>query len=162
MTRRGNFTHDRTVGHPEWLTPPHILQALGPFDLDPCAPITRPWPMAARHFTTQDDGLLQPWHGFVFCNPPYGNETGKWLARCAEHGRAIALTFARTETKAFFDHVWPRASALLFIEGRLRFHTVDGQPGKTSSGAPSVLIAYSYEAAARLKASRLKGKVVEL
>ena len=23
----------------EWLTPPHVLQALGPFDLDPCAPV---------------------------------------------------------------------------------------------------------------------------
>lgn len=25
-----------------WLTPPHILDALGPFDLDPCAPDPRP------------------------------------------------------------------------------------------------------------------------
>ena len=118
--------------------------------------------MAAAHFTVQDDGLLQPWQGFVFCNPPYGTETGRWLARCADHGRAIALTFARTETKAFHDHVWPRASALLFLEGRLRFHTVDGQHGKTSSGAPSVLIAYGYEAVARLRAANLKGRVVEI
>lgn len=27
----------------EWLTPPHILRALGPFDLDTCAPVNRPW-----------------------------------------------------------------------------------------------------------------------
>jgi len=31
----------------EWLTPPDIIKALGPFDLDPCAPIVRPWPTAA-------------------------------------------------------------------------------------------------------------------
>lgn len=26
----------------EWLTPKYIIDALGPFDLDPCAPIQRP------------------------------------------------------------------------------------------------------------------------
>lgn len=26
----------------EWLTPPHILRALGDFDLDPCSPVNRP------------------------------------------------------------------------------------------------------------------------
>ncbi len=33
----------------EWLTPPCILEALGPFDLDPCAVAGpfRPWPTAA-------------------------------------------------------------------------------------------------------------------
>lgn len=32
----------------EWLTPPEIIKALGgpeSFDLDPCAPIKRPWDM---------------------------------------------------------------------------------------------------------------------
>lgn len=32
----------------EWLTPPEILGELGPFDLDPCAPLTRPWGTAAK------------------------------------------------------------------------------------------------------------------
>jgi hypothetical protein len=31
----------------EWLTPPGILKALGQFDLDPCAPVNRPWDTAA-------------------------------------------------------------------------------------------------------------------
>lgn len=34
----------------EWLTPPEILRALGAFDLDPCAPVVRPWETAAQHF----------------------------------------------------------------------------------------------------------------
>lgn len=41
----------RTIGHPEWLTPRNIVDALGPFDLDPCAPIVRPWPTAVQHYT---------------------------------------------------------------------------------------------------------------
>ena len=32
----------------EWITPPFITQALGPFDLDPCAPVDAPWPIAQR------------------------------------------------------------------------------------------------------------------
>src|SRR5437867_202275 len=45
-----------------WLTPPHILAALGPFDLDPCAaPEPRPWPTAERHIALPDDGLAADW-----------------------------------------------------------------------------------------------------
>lgn len=138
------FTHDRNhdIGKEEWLTPPDLVQLLGPFDLDPCAPVRRPWDTAAEHYTVLDDGLLQPWHGRVWLNPPYGAETGKWLAKLARHGNGVALIFARTETAMFHEHVWPRASALLFLRGRLSFFNVDGTPGKGSAGAPSVLVAY--------------------
>ena len=51
---------------------PEIVSALGPFDLDPCSPVNRPWPTAAQHFTVRDDGLAQAWHGRVWCNPPFG------------------------------------------------------------------------------------------
>jgi hypothetical protein len=35
----------------EWLTPQFIVQALGAFDLDPCAPVNRPWDTARTHYT---------------------------------------------------------------------------------------------------------------
>lgn len=146
----------------EWLTPPHIIESLGPFDLDPCAPINRPWETASKHYTILDDGLKNPWAGDVWCNPPYGAEAAKWLARCADHGNAIALIFARTETKMFFEHVWGKASALLFIEGRLHFHHVDGTRAKANGGAPSVLVAYGDALARRLAESGLPGKFLSL
>ena len=34
--------------------PPHIVGALGRFDLDPCEPKKRPWPTAAKHYTIDD------------------------------------------------------------------------------------------------------------
>lgn len=43
----------------EWLTPPHVLKALGTFNLDPCAPIKRPWEMAEQHYTVQDNDILR-------------------------------------------------------------------------------------------------------
>ena len=143
--------HSAAMGKDEWLTPPGIIQFLGPFDLDPCAPIVRPWDTAAKHYTIQDDGLVQPWEGRVWCNPPYGPKLGQWLHKLADHGNGIALIFARTETETFFSEVWGRADAVLFIRGRLTFHHVSGEPAKENGGAPSVLVAYGEENAKRLE-----------
>lgn len=145
----------------EWLTPPMILRALGPFDLDPCAPIVRPWEMAARHFTVEDDGLKQDWgEARVWLNPPYGPETARWMRRMVEHGNGVALIFARTETAAF-EVVFRHASAYLFLARRLCFHHVDGRKGKSAT-APSVLVAFDNAEsnganALSLKRSGLKG-----
>ena len=146
----------------EWLTPPEILNALGDFDLDPCAPIVRPWDMAAKHYTIDDLGLTRPWFGRVWCNPPYGSQTGIWLQRLADHGNGIALIFARTETEMFFSQIWKRADALLFIEGRLYFHHVDGSRAAANAGAPSVLVAYGMMNVDALANSGIKGKVIFL
>lgn len=148
---RDGFAHDidRLGGKEEWLTPPEILKDFGPFDLDPCAPVKRPWPMAARHFTAEDNGLIRPWNGFVWCNPPYGSKTSAWLARCAEHGDCLALIFARTETGAFHERVWNRADGILFIKGRLNFYHASGEKAG-APGAPSCLVAYGATALERL------------
>ncbi len=146
----------------EWLTPPHILKPLGEFDLDPCAPLVRPWDTARRHYHKQMDGLIQPWTGRVWLNPPYGGATDRWLSRLVQHGNGIALIFARTETRMFFDHVWPRASALLFLQGRLTFHTVDGKPAAHNGGAPSVLIAFGEGNTHTLANSGIPGKFLHL
>lgn len=145
----------------EWLTPRHIITALGPFDLDPCSPIDRPWPTAATHYTVEDDGLTRPWDGFVWCNPPYGPYTSYWMERMAQHDNGIALIFARTETSMFFDHIWPNASAVMLIEGRLFFHHVDGTRASANSGAPSILLGYGDLARERLKAADIGGVFID-
>ena len=78
------------------------------------------------------------------------------------HNDGIALIFARTETKMFFDHVWNGATSLLFIKGRLHFHYVDGTRAKANSGAPSVLIAYGEESSKILEDSKIEGQFVML
>ncbi|MCL2656110.1 MAG: phage N-6-adenine-methyltransferase [Betaproteobacteria bacterium] len=142
-------------GSDEWLTPPEILLALGCFDLDPCAPIDRPWDMARQHYTIKDDGLSKQWTGRVWCNPPFGKEAIKWLRRMAEHGNGIALIPARTETKMFFECVWGSADAVLFVRGRLHFHHVDGRRAPFDSGDPISLIAYGQSNADALERSGL-------
>jgi len=146
-----------------WLTPPHILHALGPFDLDPCAaPEPRPWPTAARHYVEADNGLALPWPGRVWCNPPYGEHTGLWLERLANHGDGIALIFARTETQMFFAQVWERADAVFFFDGRLTFHHQDGRRAAANGGAPSCLVAYGLRNVSALRSCGLPGFFVSL
>src|SRR6516162_5167834 len=89
----------------DWLTPRYILDALGKFDLDPCAALDQPWATARRHLTVKDDGLKKTWTGRVWLNPPYGEQTALWLAKMARHQDGIVLIYARTEPQMFFDHV---------------------------------------------------------
>lgn len=157
-----NLGNEQSVAGTEvWLTPPHILEALGEFDLDPCSSLDRPWDTAKNHYTVDDDGLIQPWFGRVWCNPPYGPKMGPFLEKLATHENGIALIFARTETRAFFDFVWDKADALLFLKGRLRFHKPDGSLGGTA-GSPSVLIAYGQDNVKTLEECGLEGKLVRL
>lgn len=144
-----------------WLTPPSIVESLGPFSLDPCGYPN--WKTADKLICEPEDGLSADWSGHrVWLNPPYGPHTGKWLEKLAKHGIGTALIFARTETAMFFDHVWRSASALLFLEGRLHFHYPNGERAKHNSGAPSVLVAYGVEDSEALYESNLDGKYIAL
>lgn len=158
-----NSSFERSEGKEEWYTPPEIIAALGEFDLDPCSPIVRPWDTAKQHFNSNDDGLVQTWHGRVWLNPPYGNKTGLWVERLAKHGDGIAITFARTETQMFHRWVWNYADAVFFFEGRLRFYLPNGTEGGPA-GAPSCLIAYGWKNAEAIskavKQGKLKGKLI--
>lgn len=159
MSGIGSHTLPNQGKSDDWLTPPGILECLGTFDLDPCASVDQPWATAIEQWT--DHGLDRGWHGFVWCNPPYGRQTGDWLAKMADHGNGIALIFARTETAMFVEHVWGRATAIVFLHGRLFFHhPVSGRRAAHNSGGPSCLVAYGDEAVRRLWASGLDGSIV--
>lgn len=164
MTGIGSH-HSPTAGTTTWLTPPEIVPALGEFDLDPCAaPSPRPWETAKRSIELPEDGLTASWDGRIWCNPPYGRETAAWLEKMADHGNGIALVFARTETDMFIRHVWRRASAILFLHGRLHFHDRNGERAKANSGGPSCLISYDQpgemDNARTLASSGLAGSLV--
>ena len=145
----------------EWLTPPELVKKLGEFDLDPCSPLNAPFVHAKTNLTTEDDGLKKEWFGRVFLNPPYGKYLHLWLEKLKNHGNGIAVVFARTETKCFFENVWDSADALLFVKGRIRFYRVSGELGGTP-GSPSVFVAYGKANAVALKTSGIEGRYLEL
>lgn len=171
--------HSKKAGTVEWLTPPQTIVSLGgweSFDIDPCAPAHQPYQTARHVFSKTENGLMQRWEGRVYLNPPYANgEIEKWLARIADHDCGTALIFARTETDAFFRYVWDRATALLFMRGRINFHfgvrwrdprsgkqyeVGDRAPG--NAGAPTVLCAYGENDARILAGCGIEGRFVRL
>jgi hypothetical protein len=162
--RKSMGGHESPVmGTDTWLTPVELIQALGKFDLDPCTPEYMPWKTAeSRYFKPATDGLKATWFGRIWLNPPYGREAAKWLAKLADHGRGTALIFARTETEMFFSTVWGKATAILFLKGRLHFHLPDGQRAPGNAGAPSCLVAYGVDDAEALKNSGIEGQYIYL
>ena len=175
----------------EWYTPRWIFEALKvKFDLDPCHPYPAiDWVPCAQSFNIHDDGLGSPWPpgAFVWMNPPYGdpehpckkNCTKKrcikrghhnelyrpgmidWMKKMAEHNNGIALVFARTDTEWFHKYVSNAATAVLFLEGRVKFvdcnHNEAGTPG-----CGSMLVAYGEKAALTLATSDVRGCYVRL
>jgi hypothetical protein len=143
IPRFDGFGHETPYegGSNDWITPKYIIDALGPFDLDPCASSTQPWPCASKSIAPPRDGLAIEWEGNVYCNPPYGPHTAKWVRRLAQHGEGIALIFARVETSLWQDWIFTTADGFLFPRRRISFYRPDGTLPKSSSGAPSALIA---------------------
>jgi|SRR5208282_327800 len=100
----------------EWPTPKRFYEELDRefhFDFDPCP------------LNGNSDGrstLFVSWAGKrVFCNPPYGPEIPKFLARAVEARIAVFLMPARTDTRWFHEICLPFAKEIRFIKGRLRF-----------------------------------------
>lgn len=152
----------RTTGNPTWITPRRIVEALGPFDLDPATPESgMPWPTATSMLKPSDDGLAQSWaKDFVWLNPPYGRECGDFMRKMARHGHGIALVAARTDTRWFDEAVWRNntTTALLFMSGRVRFCDAEGVEGGTA-GFGTVLVAYGELARERLVDATTRGAI---
>jgi hypothetical protein len=146
----------------DWLTPPEIINSLGKFDLDPCTPENMPWNTAEKMYTPNDNGLLMPWFGRVWLNPPYGKSISVWMNRMAIHKNGIALVFARTETKWFFDYIWKCANSLLFIKSRISFFSSDNVSRKFNAPAPSVLVSYDKYNKLKLLECNIIGKFIDL
>ncbi len=153
----------------EWYTPRHIFDAIGiEFDLDPCSPGKDivPWVPVKECYAIAkgQDGLMLPWKGNVWMNPPYGKHTPIWLERLALHGTGIALLFSRTDA-AWFHKFVAIADAVCFVKGRTPFiherNAKDYASGTHKNialerpGAGSMLIAYGKENASALENSKL-------
>jgi hypothetical protein len=83
------FAARHSMDSPEWYSPSPFVEAarevMGGIDLDPASHeeaniIVR----ADRFFTEADNGLIQPWHGRVFLNPPGGQVAEFWLKLVTE------------------------------------------------------------------------------
>ena len=77
----------------ERYTPSWIFDGLGgTFDTDPASPGHGAGDCvpARVKYTRADDGLVQPWHGSVWLNPPFSNAT-PWARRFIDHAQGVFL-----------------------------------------------------------------------
>ncbi len=128
---------------PEWGTPQELFDELNRefgFTLDPCA--TDENAKCQKYFTKEDNGLNQNWDNeIVFCNPPCGSETPKWVKKASEAkgGKVVMLIPARTDTRYFHDYIYNKAE-IRFIKGRLKF--TGEQKGSGSAPFPSMIVIF--------------------
>ncbi|GHU59179.1 DNA N-6-adenine-methyltransferase of bacteriophage [Spirochaetia bacterium] len=125
----------------EWETPQWLFDRLNEefhFNLDPCCSFeNRKCP---RYFTAEDDGLAKSWYDSrVFMNPPYGSVLPKWVEKAyreyQEGSLVVGLLPARTDTRWFWDWIWPDKAQVRFIKGRLKFGDCKG-----SAPFPSMIV----------------------
>ena len=146
----------------EWYTPREIINALGQFDLDPCAPVIPLWQTASVMYNKNDNGLSKQWAGRVWLNPPYSRPLiEQFVKRLAEHGDGIALLFNRCDTAMWQDVIFEKATAVKFLRNRIRFYRPDGSRGD-SPGCGSVLIAFGEDNAEVLRTCSIEGKYVRI
>ena len=106
------------------------------------------------------DGLSLPWKGRVWLNPPYKNPLiGKFIDRMSNHDNGIALVFNRMDTALWHEKIFPSATAMLIMRGRVRFFRPNGTEGD-SAGCGSVLIAWGEKNDAVLRNCGINGKYI--
>jgi len=131
----------------EWATPQHLFNKLDEvhnFTLDPCS--THENHKCEKYFTIEDDGLNQSWEGhIVFMNPPYGRGIKNWIKKAYEESlkdntKIVCLIPARTDTTYWHDYIFPYATEILFVRGRIKFGD-----GTSPAPFPSAIVMFGGE-----------------
>jgi hypothetical protein len=148
----------------EWYSPPEIIDPIVrslwskglQIDLDPSSPTGGlPWLPAIVHFDEEIDGLAQDWFGFVWLNPPFGREAGRWLQKMGQHGYGIALVACRCNTRWWHQTVAKDAVGQCQLYKRPHFYNERHERASFNSGGDIVLLSYGETAHEVLKAADL-------
>lgn len=129
-----------------WSTPWNFFEKLNDefhFTLDPCS--THENAKCYKHFTIEEDGLLQDWgNEVVFCNPTYGRQIKYWVKKAYEESQkdnttVVMLIPARTDTIYFHEYIYHKAE-VRFIKGRLKFGDA-----KNAAPFPSMVVIFGRD-----------------
>jgi hypothetical protein len=141
------------------LPPPHLVQALGEFDLDPCASHLCPNKLATRTFGPRENGLKQEWSGRVWLNPPFSNMQ-PFVRKMMEHGHGTLLCLIAGQT--LWQMKMIEASGWVFLmQGKPKFERPQrGLP--QGQRAPVWLVPFGAEDVDALAKSGLPGVLLKM
>lgn len=133
--------HQEQLTRDDYYTPAWIFERMDlEFDLDVCAPPGGiPWIPAKRYYTQTDDGLLQPWEGRVWMNPPYSQAT-PWVRKFMEHRSGVMLIVHAKS--AWHPALWAEADGVVVPDAYFDFV---GGPNKGPIFAPVFFAAFGAE-----------------
>ena len=133
---RGINSHGDSDAPTEWYTPPEYVdkarRVLGEIDLDPASnALAQKWIQAGNYFTQEDNGLIQPWQGRVWCNPPYGRQVRKWLEKAlasyeAKEMKSAIMLLNRSEADWYKESL-QKIDAICEVKKRIAFLNASGQ-----------------------------------
>jgi phage N-6-adenine-methyltransferase len=141
-----------------WITPQWIIDAIGLSDLDPCGykldgkPIVE---TAHNYYTLEDkqNGLIDPWHGSIYCNPPYNN-THRWFIKCREYhqqtGEDVIILMKNIVERIFFQDEISNITGIVFIRDRVAFLNSEGKK-QSKAMYGSILVAFGEGAWERIQ-----------
>ncbi len=136
-------------------TPQYIIDALGPFDLDPCAGKDTNIGKVNWWNGRGENGLKREWSGFVWCNPPFLYKE-IWIKRMLKHNNGILLLPERGSAP-WFGPLAERAGAYFVMGKKINF-----VGGSSSNNIGSVLFPFGSEAISRIEKSDLPGLLVNV
>lgn len=122
----------------DWYTPRWIFEAASiEFGTDVAAPIEQRFRTcpAQRYLTALDDGLVAPWYGLAWMNPPY-SRAEPWIQRWADHPDGLALLPAIKENR-WLGTLLGAAEAIALLS--VRFLRPDGVDRASMGPAVCVL-----------------------
>lgn len=122
------------MANDELYTPKHIFDALGiSFDLDVCAPKEGPLNTpAAKWYSLEDDGLISPWFGKVWMNPPF-SKPAPWVERWMDHKNGIAL-LPLSGNSRWWRKLWESEAAMAMVAPNTGFINPFGKEQKIMYG----------------------------
>jgi hypothetical protein len=152
--RFDNELRYRAADHPAQtqLTPRYVLEPVredlgGVIGLDPCTTPDNPC-AADRFYTEVDNGLVRPWLGPTYVNPPYGKAREPWVACCIRHaatGAAVILLIPAAPDTRVFQRAVVTATAVVFVRGRVKFGVLRPNRRQFAASHPSALIGWNTE-----------------
>lgn len=132
----------------EWYTKSIYIEAarevMGGIDLDPAScEMANRVVQAPTYYTQQDNGLLKPWYGRIWLNPPYGRAKGSKDGKAISHQQAFAerlqleYSIGNIEQAVLLSLGNPNSTwfqpffdfSMCFYRGHLPFYRPDGTEG---------------------------------